>query len=260
MPPYTAHYAVLSSRTSPGLAGEHLLVGQQKRCQERGKQREDDARTYSAPHPGGHSLGTVKAVTTTQSNLCLLRKTNRVVRVSACPNARRPQLAAVQQVSFYSTIYLFQRLKRRLRPRERKLLTSGNCTEIRLKSGMKINVPSLTQKSRPNSPGLVFVIRLRRGSVYICPYTTPTTSEMTKKMDISRTWKLSTQKDNCCAKSGQKQKRHPPSPGLTSAADVLESVLETQGKTGDGFCVSRKISVLQSRRTEPRFSRRCRRG
>jgi hypothetical protein len=52
---------------------------------------------------------------------------------------------------------------------KRNLLISGNCTDSKLKRGIKTKVPSRTQKSRPNSPGVVFVMRLRRALEYICP-------------------------------------------------------------------------------------------
>ena len=63
----------------------------------------------------------------------------------------------------------------------KKLLISGNCTDSKLRSGTKTKVPSRIQKFKPNSPGFVFVMRLRSGLAYIWPYTTPTTTEITKK-------------------------------------------------------------------------------
>src|ERR1700734_362237 len=73
----------------------------------------------------------------------------------------------------------------------KKLLISGNCTDSKLNNGINTNDPTRIQKSSPSTPGVVLVIRLSSGFENICPYTTPTTAEIPKKIQISIAWKLS---------------------------------------------------------------------
>src|SRR5262249_48320442 len=68
----------------------------------------------------------------------------------------------------------------------KNLLISGNCTAIKLKTGIAPAETNLNQKSQPSSPAFVEVIRLKMASRCISAYTKPTAVAMTASKTTSR--------------------------------------------------------------------------